>query len=253
MNQQEYEVLFDNAEVTLEMQVVYLVFRRYVDFSTGVVGLKRIVDYNEIRQTLEWRPERGSNRPPRTYSSGQIKRIIQSLVELGVFVRMHTSGLRERMVFRLPLIRTASVYSDEARHQRGTSGATQQKPDMAGAVEAKSDTGATKEARHISIVSINNSLSCAGGEKKFPMFPHWDVFNQDGFAEQCALSDVCWDLMGLEQRERCRVEFVRYEMTEGRMATQEAWEHRFINTLVRQAEWGRVPSNGLAGRQSSYQ
>lgn len=256
MNAAEYEAL-DTEWLPNEARTLYLMCLRYrMDYATGIVGLRRnyTLSYQALREAIRVVRRRGSRLPDYRAETRELRYLLELLEEVGLIER---TG--QPLVFRLPLATTDLNRPDEERQRSGTHERRKSVSEKPRSSDAPAKSGSDErhtdlhDERHTSVTPSNNSLSCAGAEKKFPMFPSWDVFDQDRFAEQCALSDVCWDLMGLEQREHCRVEFVRYEMTEGRMATQEAWEHRFINTLVRQAEWGRVPSNGLAGRQSSYQ
>lgn len=131
----------------LECQIIYLrVFRKHMDYATGVVGIKRTISYGQIKERLEYQPSFHSNEKRREYSQGQIKRLIQKLVDAGLAERMHdTSKGVAKMVFRLPM---ACSDIEQPRHECDTATATREKPAEPRGDDANRDTSATREARH---------------------------------------------------------------------------------------------------------
>lgn len=130
-----------------ECQIIYLrVFRKHMDYATGIVGIKRAISYGQIKERLEYQPPFHSNEQRREYSQGQIKRLIQKLVDAGLAERMHdTSKGITKMIFRLPM---ACSGIEEPRHDRDTVTATRREPGESRPKDGDRDMSATREARH---------------------------------------------------------------------------------------------------------
>lgn len=150
-----------------ECQIIYLrVFRKHMDYATGVVGIKRTISYGQIKERLEYQPSIHSNEKPIEYSQGQIKRLIQKLVDAGLAERMHdTSKGVAKMVFRLPM---ACSDAEIARHEQDTESATRQNVDGTKDKDTNRDMSATREARHPSgsPVTPNPLTTFEGSPKK---------------------------------------------------------------------------------------
>lgn len=131
----------------LECQIIYLrVFRKHMDYATGVVGIKRSINYGQIKERLEYQPSIHSNEQRREYSQGQIKRLIQKLVDAGLAERMHdTSKGVAKMIFRLPM---ACSDIKEPRHERDTATSTRRELEESRPQDGDRDTSATRGARH---------------------------------------------------------------------------------------------------------
>lgn len=174
MNHREYEALFDDTHISDRERSLYLYLRSRMDFKTGVVGIRSKISYKAIQERLEYVPQRGSKEPAFYPSTDQIKRLLQKLVGYGWIERQHT-GLRESMVFLLPLANTDLNRPQEERQRSATRGAPQGKPqgnaqnirplsDMSATSTAK---GAPQDDRHTS-VSPNKDLSLNAREEFEP-------------------------------------------------------------------------------------
>lgn len=151
-----------------ECQIIYLrVFRKHMDYATGVVGIKRTISYGQIKERLEYQPSIHSNEKPIEYSQGQIKRLIQKLVDAGLAERMHdTSKGVAKMVFRLPM---ACSDAEIARHEQDTESATRQNVDGTKDEDTNRDMSATRGARHPSGSPVTpNPLTTFGGGASEP-------------------------------------------------------------------------------------
>ncbi|MCV6612897.1 MAG: hypothetical protein OIF55_19245 [Amphritea sp.] len=232
MNLQEYAALQDDNELCHEARLVYLVFRRYMDFATGVVGRQRVVDYNEIRQSLEYSPARGSRDSPKRYSRDQVKRYIQLLVDRGLLRRLHRSGLRESMVFLLPLASSDSVRLNEERHQSATRGAPPLKPVMTGVAVDSSATGAPREERHISDISDTLSHHISR-EAVFAMHLAWEPEDSQVVVDRVGVDGFSLHHLDDDQRSVIIDEFRRYWVARPDVRyTEYVWSSKLADSVV---------------------
>ncbi len=183
MNQKEYAAILDDTELCHEARLVYMVFRRHMDIATGITGYKRVVCYNELSQSLDYMPARGSRDTSKRYSRDQIKRCIQQLVKRGYLIALHKKGMPgQRMVYRLPLATSDSVRLDEERHLSATEGtpqcASQETPvntmPVADMSATRNAIGAPCPERHISDVSeYNHTVPYQDPSQIFPDAIDW--------------------------------------------------------------------------------
>lgn len=226
-------------------QLLYIrVLRRWMNYSDGVVGRKRRISYQQIKEELECIPSRGRMDNRVVLSKDQIKRLLSRLEDAGLIVSLHDKSARAPMEFRLPLAMCDLVRPREYRHDSATVKAPHANVDGERAGGGYAATNEHAQFRHTSEYPSNNSLSVAR-DKKFAMSVAWGVFDEDRFAEQCALENLCWDAVPPEVKEAIRVEFVRYQMLRGAVADQSTWEHWFLGSVRYAAKQGMVPRAGF--------
>lgn len=107
-------------------QVLYLRgMRKNMDFSTGVVGIRRAISYQGFKELLEINRKQGSNKPSYAPTKDELRACIARLVKAGLLERinLNTGSRIERMVFRLPLAhvgqRSISI-KEPLHHTTGT-------------------------------------------------------------------------------------------------------------------------------------
>jgi hypothetical protein len=107
-------------------QVLYLRgMRKNMDFSTGVVGIRRAISYQGFKELLEINRRQGSNKPSYAPTKDELRACIERLVKAGLLERinLNTGSRIERMVFRLPLAhvgqRSISI-KEPLHHTTGT-------------------------------------------------------------------------------------------------------------------------------------
>lgn len=223
-----------------ECQIIYLrVLRKHMDYATGIVGIKRTISYGQIKERLEYQPSVHSNEKPREYSQGQIKRLIQKLVDAGLAERRHdTSKGVAKMIFRLPL---ACSDAESARHERDTVTATRSEADDSGLEQGDRDTSATQGARHPSGVRYISTTEQPAREDEFAM--HWDWSPSDDFSTGLAMRNP-----GLIQYldEDLLTEFKTYWMGRRAVMRQSEWEAKLTGNLShRKARMAAMPSQAV--------
>jgi hypothetical protein len=78
--------------------------RPYMDYSTGLVGVKRVVCYKGFRELIEVTPDRGSKRGSVVPVTKSMVRSLVALLERhGLVEKIPQSSRIDTMVFRLPL------------------------------------------------------------------------------------------------------------------------------------------------------
>lgn len=108
-------------------QVLYLRgLRKNMDFSTGIVGIRRKVSYQQFKELLEVNRQQGSTKPSYAPTRDELRAIIARLTRVGLIERLTLDATAriERLVFKLPLAHVGqySTQSKEPRHN--TTGAT---------------------------------------------------------------------------------------------------------------------------------
>ena len=182
---------------------------------------------------MEYLPARGSRDKSRRYSRDQIKRLIQGLVDRQLLVRLHTSGLRERMVFKLPLAHCDLNRPTEERQQSATKAAPQLKPHSKRDVEQNPTTSAPHDERHLSEISDKNSLSMREGVSVFCIDKTFAVVDGDAFKRKLAVNGVDVDLIAGDFQELCLEEFVDFWSAKPDVVgSQVFWEGRFLDSVI---------------------
>ncbi|WP_290654461.1 hypothetical protein [Idiomarina sp.] len=161
MNRNEYQAVFADSHISDRERSLYLYLRWHMDYDTAIVGIKRRISYQSIREHLEFNPERGSREKPYSPTNDQIKRLLRKLEKYGWIERLHTQKLVEFMAFRLVYAVPESLRSNEERQMSATGApplsAPQQNPVNTRAentTTAKmSAKGAPPEERHTSDTS----------------------------------------------------------------------------------------------------
>lgn len=105
-------------------QVLYIrALRRFMDYSTGVVGVRRRLSYQGLAELLEVHRLPGSTVPAGRPSLQQIRSMISRLEGRGLVVPVPQPRFAG-LVFRLPLALVSEVCQDEQQHQSSTRAAT---------------------------------------------------------------------------------------------------------------------------------
>lgn len=173
MNRKEYQALFADSHISDRERSLYLYLRWHMDYDTAIVGVKRRISYQAIREHLEFNPERGSREKPYSPTNDQIKRLLRKLEKYGWIERQHNNHLIENMVFRLVFASSESLYPNEERQGSAMRGAPlsapQQNPVNTRAEQPNTATmsakGAPRDDRHTSVTSDKdlslNARACA--------------------------------------------------------------------------------------------
>ena len=181
MNRNEYQAVFADSHISDRERSLYLYLRWHVDYGTAIVGIKRRISYQSIREHLEFNPERGSREKPYSPTNDQIKRLLRKLEKYGWIERQHKNHLKENMVFRLPLVLSKSIRPNEESQGSAMRGAPLSAP-QENPVNTRAETtntatmsakGAPWDDRHTSVTSDKdlslNARGCAttGSELEF--------------------------------------------------------------------------------------
>ena len=87
-------------------QVLYLRgLRKFMDFASGIVGIRRKVSYQMFRELLEVHRRRGSTKPEYYPKRDEVRAALTRLEVAGLIIRVPslTKAVADSMVFRLPL------------------------------------------------------------------------------------------------------------------------------------------------------
>ena len=119
INEDEYDALIGQRYV---YRLVYaFALRPYMDYRTGIVGIKRKVSYQSIAEDIEEWPSHGFKREERL-SVQQARKIIDGLERIGLVERNTEQNKGDRrLILKLPLATTDSC----AQKQGGSKGAEQ--------------------------------------------------------------------------------------------------------------------------------
>ncbi|MEX1669125.1 DnaT-like ssDNA-binding domain-containing protein [Zhongshania guokunii] len=172
----------DDEEVALrglraEARVLYICgLRPFMDFKTGLVGVKRRVSYQGFKELLEVTPDRGSAiGAVQSPTKSALRALLQLLERHGLVEKLEQRRRIDPMVFKLPLADyDAKIRLGEQRHTsvigQATQQATQEKPhnsilnqhdsDVAKGgidIEQKHIENSTK--RHTSVLPVNNIIT----------------------------------------------------------------------------------------------
>jgi len=102
-------------------QVLYLRgLRKNMDFSTGIVGIRRKISYQQFKELLEVNRQQGSTKPSYAPTRDELRAIIVRLAKAGLIERiaLDATARIERLVFKLPLAHVGqySTQSKEPHH-----------------------------------------------------------------------------------------------------------------------------------------
>ncbi|WP_425460029.1 DnaT-like ssDNA-binding domain-containing protein [Exilibacterium tricleocarpae] len=149
------------SDLPHECKLIYIYFRRWVDYDSGCVGYTRRVSYQSIREFLEYLPHRNSNEIKKIYSRDQIKRYLSRLINAGFIEPLHDrTSPRNSMIFKLSLMDIGGVRPHEARHKRATRSPPHENPVTTGPGGVEPARSAPQEARHTSVLSDISNNKC---------------------------------------------------------------------------------------------
>lgn len=125
----------DDEDAALEYlphsdQVLYIRgLRRYMDYSSGVVGIRRRVSYQMLIELLEVRRDWGSNRPNERLSREAVRQCLNRLERRGLLERLSHNGKAVSLVFKLPLADTDVIPLKKEQQGNNTPSTTAESPD----------------------------------------------------------------------------------------------------------------------------
>lgn len=111
-------------------QVIYLRgLRKNMDFTTGIVGIRRRISYQFLAELLEVQRARGSTVAGEHYNKEQLRACLRRLEGAGLVARVQSgAAVAAPLVFRLPLAHTDLNRFYEEPHRNPTEGTPQQNP-----------------------------------------------------------------------------------------------------------------------------
>lgn len=134
-NDRELSALYG---LPLAARVLYLTaIRPYMDYSTGVVGVKRGISLNSLAETLYVEPHKGMKEG--VYSRDQVKRLVYWLERNGLVERQSLE--REKLIFFLPM-----ADRDEQVQKKAATYPPHSRPSKAATVEPSNDAGCSDKA-----------------------------------------------------------------------------------------------------------
>lgn len=99
INEAEYSLMLESAESgRVYAWFVYMYLRWHMDYGTGIVGVRRGISYQALREHLERRPDRGSRWGIKEVSKSFVREQIRWLIGKGYLER---HGGDSKLVFRL--------------------------------------------------------------------------------------------------------------------------------------------------------
>lgn len=86
-------------------RVLYMLgLRPYMDYASGVVGVRRRISLQGFRELLEYEPDRGSRLGARyTPTKDEVRNEVERLVRSGLLLRLPKKRRNDPLVFKLPL------------------------------------------------------------------------------------------------------------------------------------------------------
>jgi hypothetical protein len=264
MNNLEYDALEDER-LPHEARTLYVMcIRRFMDYDTGLTGIKRRVSYQMFKERLE------VHRPPRSPipsfipTKKQLRGYVDHLERVGLIEKLPQAKERDPMVFRCLLATTDSVRFQEEGHKQGTSPGHVEGHDVladAGHSESQQPRALEPEAGHkqelqagqeeghsvfsevghTSVTSVNTTTSSrAQGAphdgRSFAMT--WDWQPSEGVIRHCRAMRVNWSNLAQQQRDALIDELRSYWVTRpNRFHTQDQWDRKLAQQVVKK-RWG---------------
>lgn len=134
--------------------------RKYMDYSTGLVGVKRRVSLQGFRELIEERRDRGSVEVEYKPSNHSIRWLLTLLERAGLVERLPKQRRTDPMIFRLPLADTGSFRPNEEPQRNRKGGAAKLSPAVAQVCDDVSRKGTAKEEPHTSGISGTDTVNC---------------------------------------------------------------------------------------------
>lgn len=111
--EQLHELVWQGYPLAMVLYVMDL--RRYMDVGTGIVGDRRRICEQGLRETLEREAKRGPKGAPKSRSRGYIQRQLSALEKFGLIERLPKAAQFSAMRFYLPLAMTGLKAPQEMR------------------------------------------------------------------------------------------------------------------------------------------
>lgn len=265
MNRLEYEALEDEY-LPHEARTLYVMcIRRYMDYETGLTGIKRRVSYQMFKERLEVRRPARSPVPEFVPTQKQIRGYIDHLVRVGLIEKVPQKDKRDPMVFRCLLASTGSIRLQEEGQKQDISpghaeghrettveghsklqqlwGLQQYEGQKQGISQGQAEGHSIfSEEGHTSVTSVNTTTSSRARAvlldgRVFPMT--WDWEPTEGVARHCQALRVNWYGIPTPQRAALIDELRSYWVTQpNRLHTQDQWNRRLAQQAAKK-QWGR--------------
>ncbi len=218
-------------------QVLYMRgIRKFMDFDTGITGIKRRVSLQSFKELLEVRPPPGSNN---VFSPtlNQVRASLDELKRAGLIEQLPKKKRTDPIVFFLPLAMTGQIRPNEQpqRNHKGgetkgtTKGETSEHPVFKGFVgepatngTTNTATGAPQRRNHIHPVSGNTSTTTGGA---FKMFAEWDPgtdLETHAKLNGIPVHEITQEAIG---------EFISYWITRNDELTHSGWLHKLLQSI----------------------
>ena len=172
----------DDEDAALEYlphsdQVLYIRgLRRYMDYASGVVGIRRRVSYQMLIELLEVRRDWGSNRPNERLSREALRQCLKRLERRGLLERMTNDGKAVSLVFKLPLADTDVI--PLKKEQQGN------------------NTPSTTHLRLVRYIKIYLSINLCRGQSKHPLRASLLPAHSKRFSRKTRMRSLPSDLAG---------------------------------------------------------
>ncbi len=224
--------------LSLLAKTLYVIgLRCFVDYATGVVGVRRRISRQYLREVAEYVPDSGSTRKAWQPSNGEIRAALEELGRAGVIARV--PRYQRALVFSLPLV--IRRHSVQKRSNRGT---TDEEPtpsdaknildisELAGFGEAGTTDQNDNNGARNALPLLNNSTppTRARVRERFAMSHDWLPSPQ--------ILDMHLIMQGLkaiaeEEKGEILGEFRSYWLTQPERRTDAEWTHTLVRSIKR--------------------
>jgi len=207
----------------LQQIIYYRGIRPYMDYATGLVGIKRKISYQSLREEVFVEPHTGYKAA--TFSRDQVRRAVEGLVRAGV-IRSHSEG--KTLILECVLATQDNFSQNKAATNPPGQGAIKPHVNPSVITERTADIHKQATTRKRSQAAtppvsgnINNSLSTAVREKISECYqPSGDVLNK-------AVQKGCTNSRCADQLQR----FICYHRSKGTLSFD--WDAEFLHWLLR--------------------
>lgn len=210
-----------------EARSLYLIcIRPYMDYATGVVGIRRRLSYQMFSEKMFIARRRGSTAPEYTPSKQQLRTMIDQLVMVGLLVKCKEKQIAAPMVFSLPLAISDAHYLNEEQHESNTESVPRKKPSGKMSVDELHNTGVSSEEQHTSGLP-DQSISTFSGDQKFKKS---EVFISDDWYPSQKTINILKKLgIPITFTKNCIDEFIQYWLERGE--ARYSWNSSFISNV----------------------
>jgi hypothetical protein len=193
MNQHEYTALSDSALPHSAVVLYIRGFRRYMNYSTGLVSLS----LSRLAQELEYTPVWGSSDKPTKSTISQIRNLTKRLIAAGL-ISIHERGdinTRKPAVFSCCLAQTDLVRLKKERHDSDTKPTTRKVNENVSknnVLRFSGDTTATQEERHRSVDPLDK-IDESNARENLKFGSEWvDLANSVGLSTEHTEEMQAW-------------------------------------------------------------